>query len=117
MRRIVLLLVVVAPLAAQADAAKLVRKPKIMKVGDGFEVSFAVSQSTDVEVSILDKEGRVVRHLAAGVIGQDVKSPPPLKPGRSQNLVWDGKDDNGKSVGRGPFTMRVRAGHIVTRCS
>ncbi len=98
-----------ATTTVSADEIVFVRKPTAKKAGDTWKVSFSVSQTTDVEVSVLDKEGRVVRHLAAGIIGQEV-SPPPLKTGLSQSLIWDGKDDNEKPVGGGPFTARVRAG-------
>jgi len=110
MRLTILFFAMIAPMSVHADEVKFVRKPTMKKVDGTFEVSFAVSQTTDVEVSILDKEGRIVRHLAAGVIGPKVKSPPPLETGLSQTLVWDGKDDDGKPAGRGPFTTRVRAG-------
>jgi sugar lactone lactonase YvrE len=78
-----------------------------------------VSAKTDVEVAILDSNGKVMRHLAAGVLGGEKDPPPPLKPGLAQVLEWDGKDDCGKPVkvplsagasGEGGFKVRVRAG-------
>ncbi|MCX7590898.1 MAG: hypothetical protein N2255_04650, partial [Kiritimatiellae bacterium] len=71
---------------------------------------FAVSAPTDVEVAVLDVEGRVIRHLAAGWLGGANAPPAPLKPGLAQDLLWDGRDDDGRPcVGTG-FRVRVRAG-------
>lgn len=79
-------------------------------------ISFALSAKTDVEVAILDAKGKVIRHLAAGVLGNESPPPVPLKPGLSQSFEWDGKDDFGRlalserSESKGPFKVRVRAG-------
>jgi len=84
--------------------------PAVKQAGGKALVTFTVSRATDVEVSVLDAKGRVVRHLAAGVLGAKTPPPAPLKPGLSQSLTWDGKDDYGETAGGGPFSMRVRAG-------
>jgi len=110
MRLTILFLVLISPMSVLADGVTFVRKPTVKKADGTFEVSFTMSQTTDVEAAIVGKGGRVVRHLAAGVIGAEVNPPPPLKTGLSQTLVWDRKDDKGKPAGRGPFTARVRAG-------
>src|SRR5262249_10954081 len=62
-----------------------------------------------VAVTIEDAKGKVLRHLAAGVLG---KNPPePLQPGKlAQSLEWDGKDDRGKAAGAGPFKVRIQLG-------
>jgi len=71
--------------------------PRAEKAGGKTKISFEVSRATDVEVAVLDADGKVVRHLAAGVLGP--KAPAPLQKGTlKQELVWDGKDDNGKPV-------------------
>ena len=62
---------------------------------------------------MINGKGDVVRHLAAGVLGADKPPPEPLKPGLSQSLAWDGKDDFGKSAEGAPFKARVRAGMNV----
>ncbi len=80
------------------------------KTKDGTVITFAVSAKTDVEVSVLNAKGEVVRHLAAGVLGGEKPPPEPLKPGLSQSLTWDGKDDFGKAVDGGPFKVRACAG-------
>ncbi|MCG3179999.1 MAG: hypothetical protein BIFFINMI_02353 [Phycisphaerae bacterium] len=85
-------------------------KPQASQQGDRTTIRFAVSGPTDVEVAILDAGGKVVQHLAAGVLGGDNPPPAPLKAGLSQELVWDGKDDAGKPAEGGPFKVRVAAG-------
>jgi hypothetical protein len=97
-------------LPAVADEPRFVGAPSARAVGDAVEIRFAVSGATDVEVAILDGAGKVVRHLAAGVLGGKTPPPPPLKPGLAQELVWDGKDDAGEPAAGGPFRVRVSAG-------
>jgi hypothetical protein len=84
--------------------------PTIAKDGKQVKITFAVWQSTDVEVAILGAEGKVIRHLAAGVLGGENPPPPPLRPGLEQELVWDGRDDDGQDVHDGPCRVRVRMG-------
>jgi len=83
--------------------------PEARAEAGGARITFGVSGTTDVEVAILDAKGRVVRHLAAGVLGGPKPPPEPLKPGLKQALVWDGKDDDGRAAKGGPFSVRVRA--------
>ncbi|HOX07382.1 MAG TPA: hypothetical protein PK280_13350, partial [Planctomycetota bacterium] len=115
-----------APLDVRGPAeAKFASAPKVEAAGSGFKISFTVSAPTDVEVAILDAKGKVVRHLAAGLLGKN--APAPLaKDSLAQTLVWDGKNDIGLEVGGGrlqdasrpqpptpnpqPFSVRVRLG-------
>jgi hypothetical protein len=85
-------------------------RPKAISDGGKASVSFAVSGPTDVEVTVLSADGKVVRHLAAGVLGGPNPPPEPLKPGLSQTLAWDGKADYGKPAVGGPFRIRVALG-------
>jgi len=85
-------------------------KPTAAKDGDKVKIAFAVSGPTDVEVAVLNAQGKVARHLAAGVLGGAKPPPEPLKPGLSQSLEWDGQDDFGKPAKGEPFKVRVRAG-------
>jgi NHL repeat-containing protein len=72
-------------------------------------IEFKVKAATDVAVTIEDGKGRIVRHLAGGVLGDN--APAPLKKGSlSQSLVWDGKDDDGKAVAPGQYRARVGMG-------
>ncbi len=97
-----------------AGEVKFTAGPTTAKAGEKVAISFTVSASTDVEVAVLDKDGKVVRHLAAGVLGAKNPPPEPLKPGLAQSLEWDGKDDLGQlppsTVHPAPFKVRVRAG-------
>ncbi|MHC4916354.1 MAG: hypothetical protein ACYTGB_12765 [Planctomycetota bacterium] len=112
MRKTAFLLVVLTfSLAATAgEAVKFTTKPAAKKAGDKVTVSFAASKATDVAVYVLDAKGKCVRHLAAGVIGGKGKPPAPLKPGLSQSLEWDLRDDAGKPARGGPFKVRVTLG-------
>jgi hypothetical protein len=109
-------LLLAATLAAAADPASFSSPPAARRQGDNVKIRFAVNQPTDVEVAVLDGRGKVLRHLAAGVLGGDHPPPAPLGAGLSQELTWDGKDDAGKPVATlpgtlpGPLTIRVRAG-------
>jgi len=127
MRTLILVVTVVAvgPLcgaaghAAPPDARTTAKvtfsgEPAATRVGDTVKVRFTVSAATDVEVAVLTEQGRVVRHLAAGVLGGPKPPPAPLKPGLSQTLEWDVKNDFGRPAGPGPFRVRVRAGTGVT---
>jgi sugar lactone lactonase YvrE len=83
--------------------------PAVVKAGDIFKISFALSAPSDVEVSIVNAKGDVVRSLAAGVLGKN--APAPFKPDSlAQSVEWDGKDDDGKLADGGPFKARVRLG-------
>jgi hypothetical protein len=112
MRVLCTMLTVVCVSVATATAADapltFTAKPSVTRAGDGLKVQFAVSAPTDVEVAVLDASGRVVRHLAAGVIGRSTPPPEPLKPGLVQELAWDGKNDAGEPANGA--TVRVRAG-------
>jgi hypothetical protein len=113
MRRTVLILIaglVLALTHALAEDVKFSAKPSITKSGDQSTISFALSAPGDVEVCILDASGKVVRHLVAGVLGGKNNPPEPLKPGLSQNVPWDGKDDSGKTASGGPFKAQISAG-------
>lgn len=105
--RILILVSVFSVTIGFAQDVKFVQEPKVSRKGDGTEISFTVSKASDVAVSIL-KEGKVVRHLAAGVLGKN--APAPLKPGLSQSLMWDGKDDAGKPVALAGCSVRVGLG-------
>jgi len=84
-------------------------KPAAARDGDKVRISFAAAAPTDVEVAVLAADGKVVRHLAAGVLGKN--APEPFKKDAlAQEVVWDGKDDAGKPAAGGPFKARVRLG-------
>jgi hypothetical protein len=94
----------------QADETGILSPLKVTQTDGKTTIAFSVTKATDIEVSILDAEGRVVRHLAAGVLGGKNPPPPPLKPGLAQAIEWDGTDDHGKRAAGAPFKVRARAG-------
>jgi len=79
-----------APLAAKPAPPTFTRKPTATKAGETVTIAFAVSRPTDVAVTIEDAgtgagPARIVRHLAAGVLG---KNPPaPLKANSLQQSI------------------------------
>ena len=97
----------VLPIAG--GAVTLTRGPEVARDGNTVVVTFAANEAADVEVAVVAADGRVVRHLAAGMLGP--KAPPPLaKDALAQRLIWDGRDDRGRPAEGGPFRVRVRAG-------
>ncbi|HOX07375.1 MAG TPA: hypothetical protein PK280_13315 [Planctomycetota bacterium] len=88
-------------------------KPTAAKAGENVKIDFALSAPADVEVAVLGADGKIVRHLAAGVLGAKNPPPEPLKAGLVQSLQWDGRDDFGKPATGGPFKVRVQAGMSV----
>jgi hypothetical protein len=88
---------------------KFAKPPAAVRDGEAVKITFALSAETDVAVYVEAADGRIVRHLAAGLLGP--KAPEPLAPGKlEQSLVWDGKDDDGKPAAGAPFKVRVGAG-------
>jgi len=100
----------VKDLKAPAERVGFVQKPSATAAGKGVKIAFEVSAPADVEVAVLGADGKVVRHLAAGVLGGQNPPPEPLKAGLAQEIHWDAKDDFGKPAVGGPFKARVRAG-------
>jgi DNA-binding beta-propeller fold protein YncE len=102
-----------APLAVRKQAdAKVTAGPKATPVEKGIEIAFEVSAPVDVEVAVLNTKGEIVRHLAAGLLGEH--APSPFRKGTlKQTLLWDGKDDAGRNqLGKdgARFSVRVRIG-------
>jgi hypothetical protein len=105
-----LCLLLPAATAASAGEVSFAAKPTATKDGDKVKIAFTLAAPADVEVAVVDAQGKVVRSLAAGVLGAKNPPPEPLKPGLAQELVWDGKGDWNLPAGSGPFKVRVRAG-------
>lgn len=96
-----------------AEPPKFVAAPSFTESGGVVHIAFEVNTSTDVEVAVLDGKGKVVRHLAAGVLGGKNPPPAPLQKGLAQTLEWDGKDDTGRKVESKEVQVRVRLGTQV----
>jgi hypothetical protein len=95
--------------AAPAADVRFAAPLTVTKDGETATIRFALSAPADVAVDVEDAAGKVVRHLAGGVLGKN--PPPPLKPDSlDQTVVWDGKDDADKPAAGGPFKVRVKAG-------
>lgn len=91
------------------DSARFTDGPVLNAEETGVRIAFAVSKATDVAVEILNAKGETVRHLASGVLGP--RAPEPLKKDAiEQSLLWDRKDDIGKPVPAGDYTVRVGLG-------
>ncbi len=77
------------------DTFEFAAKPVVKRQGIGFEISFESKANCDATVAIQDGQGRIVRHLASGVLGSN--APLPFKKdSMAQALYWDGKDDQGR---------------------
>ena len=50
-------------------------KPKVTRQGDRVEIAFETKGACDVTVAIENAEGRIVRHLASGVLGPNAPAP------------------------------------------
>jgi hypothetical protein len=70
------------------------KKPEIARDGDRVTIEFEAKGFCDATVAIEDKSGRIIRHLASGVLGAN--APEPFrKDSKAQAVVWDGKDNLG----------------------
>ena len=95
----------------RSSTARLIGRPTVTRAKDGARVRFEVSAPVDVEVAVLDKTGRPIRHVAAGLLGAN--APEPFRKGSlKQDLLWDRRDDAGRPVpdGSKPYRVRVRVG-------
>jgi hypothetical protein len=85
-------------------------KPKVTRRGDRVTVVFATKGFCDCTVAIEDAAGRIVRHLASGVLGSNAPAPF-QKDSKRQTIVWDGKNDAGRYIDdKDPLSVRVSLG-------
>jgi DNA-binding beta-propeller fold protein YncE len=105
-----LLLAGLSAAGAEGSGPNFTKKPVPVREKGGVRIEFAVDRPTDVAVFIEDDQGKVVRHLVAGAIGD--APPEPLKPGLSQSLLWDGNDDHGDRPAGRSFRARVALGML-----
>jgi hypothetical protein len=92
------------------DAFAFVQKPRVTREGDRVAVSFETMAFCDATVAIEDAQGRILRHLASGVLGENAPEPFQWN-SKKQTLVWDGKNDKGQYVDdKESITVRVSLG-------
>jgi len=104
--------------AADVDEFKVKRqavfeftaRPRVVRSGDRVTIAFTSKACCDATVAIEDARGRIIRHLASGVLGKN--APPPFKKNsKRQTVIWDGKDDQGRYVDdKESLTVRVSLG-------
>jgi hypothetical protein len=92
------------------EVFEFTEKPSLQKSGDRVEIRFAVKAFCDATIAIEDETGRILRHLASGVLGDN--APEPFqKDSLRQVIFWDGKDDAERYVdNRAQLTVRVSLG-------
>ena len=91
-------------------AFEFAQKPAVTREGDRVTIAFETQGFCDVTMAVEDPDGRIVRHLASGVLGPT--APEPFqKNSKKQAIVWDGKDDCGRYVDeKDNLTIRVSLG-------
>mgnify|MGYP006284154861 CR=1 FL=1 len=72
-------------------------KPTFKQDGDRVTISFQTKGFCDVTIAIEDTSGKILRHLASGVLGPNAPAPFE-KNSKAQNVVWDGKNDLGRYI-------------------
>jgi len=92
------------PAEGNKSGVGFAQKPKVEKQGDGWVITFAASAPIDATISVLGPDAKVVRHLAAGLLGAN--APEPFRKNTlAQRIAWDGLDDLGRPA---PAGCRVR---------
>lgn len=87
-----------------------VKKPVITRKGDNISIAFETKGFCDVTIAIEDSTGKIIRHLASGVLGNNAPAPF-KKDSKEQVIVWDGKDDQEKyAANKDDLTVRVSLG-------
>lgn len=102
------------PPARQGKDCAFAGKPVVTGSKDRWTIRFEVKAFCDVALAIEDAEGRIVRHLASGVLGKNAPAPF-RKNALKQEVIWDGKDDLGRYVAQrtadyAKYAVRVSLG-------
>lgn len=112
MRKLILVILIVCLAGCAGLSAKeahFVRPPTASKTAQGVQIEFETNMPTDVTLAIVGPDGKIVRHLASGMLGPN--APEPFQKDKlSQRLIWDGKDDRGKPVPSGNYKVKVSLG-------
>ncbi|MFO7899611.1 MAG: hypothetical protein R6V58_11205 [Planctomycetota bacterium] len=81
----------------RTEPFEFARMPTVTRDGDRVTIRFKAKAFCDATVAVEHADGKIVRHLASGVLGG--KAPRPFqKNALEQTLVWDGKDEQGRYV-------------------
>jgi sugar lactone lactonase YvrE len=86
-------------------AVEFTAGPTVTDQGDSVAITFSVDGYTDVTIAILDDDGKIIRHLAAGQLGANPPAPFTAN-SLSQTLGWDKRDDKGNVV-TGSYDVKV----------
>ena len=81
-------------------------------INDATVVEFTLSrviEPQDMEISILDLSGRVIRQLESRLVGGQYLRPPVTRDPSEAPGYWDGRDEEGAVVPPGIYLVRVRA--------
>ncbi len=94
----------------RSEPFEFAEKPTVTRDGDQITVRFKAAAYSDVTIAVEDGTGRIVRHLASGVLGPN--APEPFQQNSlEQEIVWDGKDDTGVYIDdKDALTVRVSLG-------
>lgn len=96
-----------APCVERENVFEFAAKPAAKRVGDDkYQIEFAVKGFCDATVGLVDEKGKIVRHLASGVLGANAPAPF-QKNSLKQVLMWDGKDDLGEYV-KEPLKLKIK---------
>jgi hypothetical protein len=79
------------------ESFEFAEKPKVTREGDRVTIAFTTRGWCDVTVAIENADGRIVRHLASGVLGENAPEPFQWN-AKKQVLTWDSKNDKGEYV-------------------
>jgi NHL repeat len=96
-----------------AGQAEFSAKPQVVSKDKKVTITFAVKEPIDAAVEIVDSKGVIIRRLGAAALGAKNPPPPPFQTGLSQSIIWDGRDQTGKTVSGKDLRVRVRLGMKV----
>jgi hypothetical protein len=100
-------------LQEREEKFEFAQKPAVKKEGDKWIVTFATTANCDATVSVLNKDGKIVRHLASGVLGKN--APHPFRQNSlAQKLEWDGLTDDFKKADTAGCKVKVGLGLKAT---
>ncbi|MFH1761301.1 MAG: hypothetical protein ABIA63_09400 [bacterium] len=71
--------------------------PNFIKNGSHAEITFTLTEYSDVAVEVINENLSIVRHLGAGMLGPNAPEPF-IKNSLSQNIIWNYKDDDGNTA-------------------